>query len=118
MEKLVLKDNEEIEILNGATENCIKVPCSTTEEAAEIASKLTEENLAEFSILTEDGQICTTLTDKQLNKYTVYLTDGIAEFMLKDIDTISKRLATLEATQETQDIAITELAEMAAESEV
>lgn len=118
MAKIVLKDGKEIKILDGATENCIKVSCTTTEEVAIIAEKLTEDNLAKFSILTENGQVCAVFMDKHLDKYIVYLADGVAEFMLKDIDTISKRLATLEATQETQDIAITELAEMAAESEV
>lgn len=116
MEKIVLKDGTEIEILNGATENCIKVSCSTT-EAAEIAKKLTDNNLTEFSILTEDEQVCTILKDKQLDKYTVYLAGGVAEFVFKDVDTVSKRLTELEATQEMQDEAITELATMAVESE-
>lgn len=117
MEKVVLKDETEIEIINGATENCIKVSCSTAEEAAEIASKFTDNNLVRFSILTEDGQVCTTLTDKQLDKYTIYLTEKVAEFIFRDVDTVTKRLAELEATQEMQDEAITELAGIVAEGE-
>lgn len=115
MEKVVLKDGTEVEILDGATENSFSVLCSTDEEVAEIVDKLTEENLSEFKICNESGVECTTLMDKYVKSYTVNREENTVRFNLADVDTVLKRLAELEETQVLQDEAITELAEMAAE---
>lgn len=115
MEKVVLKNGEEIEICNGAVENCITVTCSTLEEVGTIADQLTEENLEEYKILNSAGLECCTITNKYLDSFTVYLNKGQAQFNLADVDMTEKRLKSLEETQELQDEAITELASMAAE---
>ena len=115
MEKVVLKDGTEIEILNGATENSFSVLCCTNEEVTEIVNKLTEENLSEYKILAEDGTECTTLADKYVKSYTVNTEENTVRFDLADVDTVSKRLTELEAGQELQDEAIMKLATMAAE---
>lgn len=118
MEKVVLKDGTEIEIINGATENCITVECSTLEEMGTIAGQLTDENLEQYKILNSAGLECCTLENKHLNSFTVYPDKGQVQFNLADADMVAKRLEVLEETQEVQDMAITELAEMAAEQEV
>lgn len=115
MEKVVLKNGEEIEIVNGATENCITVEASTQEEITEIVCKLTEENLEEYKILNSAGLECATIENKYVESYTVYPAKGQVQFNLADVDMVAKRLAELEATQEMQDVAISELAEMATE---
>ena len=117
MEKVVLKDGTEIEIMNGATENCITVKASTQEEITEIAGKLTEGNLETYKILNTAGLECATIENKYVDSYTVYPGKGQVQFNLADVDMVSKRLAELEATQGMQDEAITELAAMAAEGE-
>lgn len=117
MEKVVLRDGTEIEICNGAVENCITATYSTLEDVAVIVGKLTEDNLEEYKILNSAGLECCTLTNKCLESFTVYPNTSRAVFNLVDVDMIAKRLAGLEETQELQDAAITELAEMAVEQE-
>lgn len=115
MEKMILKDGEEIEIYNGAIENCITATYSTLEDVAVIVGKLTEDNLEEYKILNSAGLECCTLNNKCLESFTVYPNKGQVVFNLADVDMVEKRLGNLEATQELQDEAITELASMAAE---
>lgn len=115
MEKVVLKNGTEIEILNGATENSFSVLCCTNEEVTEIVNKLTEENMSEYKILAEDGTECTTLADKYVKSYTVNTEENTVTFKLANVDMVLKRVTALEETQALQDEAITELAEMAAE---
>lgn len=117
MEKIILKDGTEIEISNGATENIIVVEAAEHAEVAEIVEKLTEENLEKYTLLNSDGEECATFENKCLDCYVVYLGKGQVQLHLADVDMVAKRLAALEKTQEMQDEAITELAEMAAGSE-
>lgn len=118
MEKVVLKDGTEVEIINGATENCITVEASTQEEIAAIVDLLTEENLEEYKILNSDGLECATIENKYLESYIVYPTNGQVVFNIADVDMVAKRLAELEAGQELQDEAIAELAAMEAGEEM
>ena len=118
MEKIKLKDGTEIEIMNGATENCITVKISTLEEVGVIADKLTDENLEEYKILNSSGLECCTLENKHLNSFTVYTDKELTQFNLADVDMVAKRLEALESGQELQDEAIAELAAMAAGEEV
>lgn len=115
MEKVVLKDETDIEIINGATENCITVAATTHEEIITIVDMLTEENLEKYKILNSDGLECATIENKYVESYTVYPTKGQVVFNLADVDIVAKRLTELETTQEMQDEAITELATMAVE---
>lgn len=117
MEKVVLKDETEIEIINGAVENCITVNYSTLEDVGAIANQFTDENLKEYKILNSSGLECCTLENKHLNSFTVCPDKGQVQFHLTDVDMVVKRLEALEATQETQDEAITELAGIIAEGE-
>lgn len=117
MEKIVLKNGERIEIENGAIENCITVKFNNLQEVASIAEKFTETNLEEYKILNSDDLECSTMANKCLESFTIYPSTGRVVFNLKDVDMESKRLKLLEETQELQDTAIAELAEMAAEQE-
>lgn len=118
MEKIKLKDGTEIEIMNGATENCITVNCSTLEEVGVIADQLTDENLEKYKILNSAGLECATIENKHLESITIYPDKGQTQFNLADVDMVAKRLEALESGQELQDEAITELAAMAAGEEV
>lgn len=117
MEKVVLKNGEEIEIINGATENCITVNCSTLEEMKNIAGTLTDENLESYKILNSEGLECCTIENKHLESIIIYPDKGQVQFNLADVNMVAKRLEALETGQEMQDEAITELAAMAAEGE-
>lgn len=118
MEKLVLKDKTELEIKNGATENTLTMELTEENTLEVLVGVMTESNLSEYKILTANGVECTTIKDKYVKSYTVNTEENTVKFNLADVDTVAKRLAELEATQALQDEAITELAEMAAESEV
>ena len=118
MEKIILKDGTEIEILNGATENVIVVGATTHEEIVGLVDKLTEENLEEYTLLNSDGEECAMFENKCLDCYVVYPNKGQVQFNLMDVDVVAKRLAALEETQEMQDEAIIELAEIVSEGEV
>lgn len=118
MEKVVLKDGTELEIQSGATENTLTMQLTEENTLDKLVATMTEENLSEYKILTASGVECTTITDKYVKSYTVNTEENTVKFNLADVDIIAKRLAELEATQEMQDEAITELALMAAESEV
>lgn len=113
MEKIKLKDGTEIEILGGATSNSVSVQYEQLADLDSCVNVLTEDNLEEFSILNESGEVCTTLTNKYLSSISINPTDKVATFYLANVDMIAKRLAALEATQEIQDEAIVELAELA-----
>ena len=114
MEKIKLADGTEIEILGGATSNSVSVQYEQLADLDSYVDAFTEDNLEEFSILNESGEVCTTLTNKYLSSISINPTDKVALFHLADVDMIAKRLAILEATQEIQDEAIVELAEIAA----
>lgn len=113
MEKIKLADGTEIEILGGATSDSVSVQYEQLAVLDSYVNDFTEENLEEFSILNESGKVCTTMTNKYLSKISINPTDKVATFHLGNVDMIAKRLAELEATQEIQDEAIVELAEIA-----
>lgn len=117
MEKVVLKDGTELSIQNGATENSLTMPITEENNLEKLISVMTEENLAEYKILNESGEECTTIFDKYVKTYTVNTEENTVRFDLANVDAVSKRLTNLETTQELQDEAITELAEMVAEQE-
>ena len=114
MEKVVYKDGTGLEIQNGATENTLTMQLTAENTLEKLVATMTEENLSEYKILTASGVECTTIKDKYVKSYTVNTEENTVKFNLADVDTVSKRLAELEATQEMQDEAITELAAMVA----
>lgn len=109
MEKLQLSTGEQIEILNGATANSIKVEVESQESFLEIYNKLTDDNLTQISYLNETGILCAIYKDKTLASAqleTVTEEDReesklIATFTLKDIDTTKQKLKELQETVDT-----------------
>lgn len=117
-EKIVLKDGTEIEIENGASQNCIQVMLTDLDGFAELHAKFTENNLESYQIKNADGLICARLENKYLDETVVKKRDDgyLISFNLDDVDMVQKQLASLtdemygvKAGQEIQDGAIADL---------
>lgn len=125
--KIKLKDGTELNIENGATGSCIAVVTENLTIIDSYVKALTKENLSYAEILDEEGNIVLTLKNKYLSDFDgtdVKGEDGkyIVCFRLTDIYTLAERIAMLEAenaalkeSQEIQDEAIVELADIIAE---
>lgn len=110
-EKIVLKDGTEIEIENGAVENCIQVVIPDLDAFKATHGKFTEENLESYKIKNADGLTCANLRNKYLKNAVVEQAEGgfLVSFNLADVDMVEKRLLALETGQEVQDGAIDDL---------
>ena len=117
MEKLVLKDKTEIAINGGTTENQFSQVVESLADVQTVIDSLTEDNLETFELQTEDGNTLATLEYKYFSYAVVTVTDNGYNviFNLGNVDLVAKRLAQLEATQDEQDAALVELAEMVSE---
>ena len=113
MEKIKLANGTELEIMNGATIGAVTMPYETFGDVVSLTEQMTEENLSEYSILNDAGLTCTTQHDKYVSAIHIIPADKTVTFTLSDVDMVAKRLDALEQTQEIQDEAIVELAEMA-----
>lgn len=113
-EKIVLKDSTEIEIENGAVENCIQVVLTDLDRFKELHGKFSETNLESYTIQNAAGLTCATYENKYLiNAIVEKKGNGfMVSFNLADVNMVSKRLAALEAGQELQDGAITDLGDV------
>lgn len=109
MEKLKLKNGEQIEILNGASEISVKVEVTNQESFLELYNKFTDDNLTQISYLNAEGVLCAIYKDKTLHKAELEsVTDEeteesklIATFIFKDIDTTKMKLKELQETVDT-----------------
>lgn len=119
-EKIELKDGTEIEIENGAVENCVQVVLQNLDGFKELHGKFTESNLECYKILNANGLTCATLENKYLKSAVVErVKDGyLISFHLADVNMIQKQLDALKADvegvkegQELQDGAIYDLGE-------
>ena len=110
-EKIVLNDGTEIEIENGAVENCIQVMIPDLDGLKDLFGKLSEANLESYKIKNADGLTCATYENKYVkNALVEQKEDGtLVSFNLVDVDMVSKRLEALELQQEVQDGAIDDL---------
>ena len=117
MEKIVLKDKTEINVNGGTTENQFSQTVENLADAQTVIDALTEDNLETFELQTENGSTLATIENKYFSNAVVTVTeDGYnVTFNLANVDLVAKRLAQLEATQEEQDVALVELAEMVSE---
>lgn len=109
MEKLELKNGEQIEVQSGAIENSVKVLVESIDAFKELYSKLTDDNLSQISYLNEAGVLCAIYKDKTLSKAEIATeTDEetgesklITTLTFKDIDITAKKLKHLEETIDT-----------------
>lgn len=117
MEKIVLKDKTEINVNGGTTEKQFSQTVENLADAQTVIDALTEDNLETFELQTENGSTIATIENKYFSNAVVTVTeDGyIVTFNLANVDLVAKRLAQLEATQDEQDTALVELAEMISE---
>lgn len=117
MEKLALKDKTEINVNGGTTENQFSQTVTNLADAQTVIDSLTENNLETFELQTEDGNTLATIENKYFSNAVATVTEGgyTVTFNLANVDLVAKRLAQLEATQEEQDVALVELAEMVSE---
>lgn len=109
MEKLELKNGEQVEIKDGASENFFKVEVENMEEFQALRIKLTNENLSLIKFLNDAGSVCGVYEEKTLlGKFEIEeLTDEeersklIITFALADIDKMNKRMSYVEETLDT-----------------
>lgn len=117
MEKIKLLDGTIIEVNGGTTSNQFSITLENLDTLEDTIKSLTENNLETFELQTEDGNTLATLENKYFSNAVVTVTDNGYNviFNLGNVDLVAKRLAQLEATQEEQDVALVELAEMVSE---
>lgn len=113
-EKIVLKDRTEIEIENGAVENCIKVVLPDLDGFKELHGKFSEANLENYTIQNAAGLTCAIYEKKYLVNALVEQKENgfLVSVNLADVDMVSKRLDALEAGQQLQDGAISDLGDV------
>ena len=127
MDKIKLKDGTELNIEIGATESCIAVVTNDLTIVDTYVKSFTKDNLVKAEILDEDGNVILILKNKYLFGFDGTDVKGeddnyIVCFRLLDVYTLEERIAMLEAenaelkaSQEIQDEAIIELADIIAE---
>lgn len=117
MEKLVLKDATEIQVEGGTTEKWFTQTVESLADAQAVIEVLTEDNLESFELQNEDGETLATIENKYFLSATITVVEGgySVVYNLGNVDLIEKRLSALEASQEEQDEALVELAEMITE---
>ena len=124
--KIKLKDGTELNIENGATGGCIAVVTEDLTIIDAYIKALTKENLSKAVVVDESEEVILTIKDKYLLGFdgtqVIESTDFIVCFRLADVYTFEERIAMLEAenealkaSQEIQDEAIVELADIIAE---
>lgn len=97
MEKIRLKDKTEFSISPASSVNQIIILKGEL-TIDEVKSKMTEDNLSEYEILSEAGNVTGAYKDKEVVSMNMIEpdTDSII-FNLKDVDMIQKRLRLLES---------------------
>lgn len=114
MEKIILKNKTEIQVKGGTTEFQFSQIVNNLADAQTVIESLTEDNLEAFELQNEDGEILATIENKYFASATVTTSDEgyNVTYKLANVDLVEKRLNQLETTQEEQDEALVELAEM------
>lgn len=115
-DKLILKDNTEIELEAGASLGALQV--ASADRAAMLATwqQLTPDNLSNVRVKNGDGLTVGTYTDLVLvSETSVVAADGsiLTTYSLREKTADERRLDALEAGQEVQDGAIEDLGAVA-----
>ena len=112
MDKIILKNKNEIEVVQMPSIGSITVNLSDVAALQSLKDSLTEDNLTEVKTTNEAGLTVGNYEDLILNPdWTVRWTDdGIqATFGLREMTETERRLSELEAGQQVQDGAISDL---------
>ncbi len=114
-EKLILSNNEEINIESGSSLSDMKVLSETKYDMVSTWESLTEENLKHIEIQNEDGIVIGNYDNILLESETSTIqSDGkiLTSFHLREkteIEILRERIEQLESGQEVQDGAISDL---------
>lgn len=114
---MILKDGTIIELEAGASLGALQVKSADRTAMAATWELLTEANLAEVQIKNSEGLTVGSYTDLVLvSETSIVATDGsvLTTYSLREKTAEEKRLDALEAGQDVQDGAITELADIVA----
>lgn len=109
---MTLKDGTVIELEAGASLADVRVSAADRSTMAATWAKLTPDNLTEVAIKNSDGLVCGTYTDLVLvSETSTVAADGsvLTSYHLREKTSEEKRLDALEAGQEVQDGAISDL---------
>lgn len=95
--KIKLKDGTTYAIQDNTTENSLEIQVNTLEEFNTIHAQFTDNNLAEFNILTDSNEITAIYKNKSLKTVTVTTaTDGyLINIALTDVE-VTKKIEGLE----------------------
>lgn len=116
-DKLILKDGTIIELEAGASLAALQVKATDRTEMGATWARLTPENLAEVQVQDGNGLTDWNYTDLMLvSETSIVAADGsvLTTYSLREKTAEEKRLDALEAGQDVQDGAITELADIVA----
>lgn len=91
MEKIKLKDQTEISVEGGMTQNSFEVIVVGYDKMKELYESLTDDNLSEFQVINDAGLVCATLKNKRVStKRTFEIIEGTENLKvtvsLTDID--------------------------------
>ncbi len=117
MEKIRLSNGNTYEIEGGASEFYFTMMFGTLEEIIPVILDFTEENMSSVEFLVETDQVCGEYKNKYLDRAEIIpQKDGSYRvgFVVANVDMVEKRLLNIESSQELQDEAIVELANIVA----
>ena len=119
-DKIILKDGTELEINQGGNTGMAVISFNSLEEFVLTAKKLTPANLEQYQLLNHAGLVAANPENKECRSVGLDLTWDDASkitavkaaFQIADVDMVAKAIKELQAGQEVQDGAITELADV------
>ena len=122
MDKIILKNENIIEIEESSNGESFRKIFSDTQEYLTTLEKLTPENLSAYQVQNSEGLTCANPVNKECltqNVTALWSADGIlagvdVTFNITDVDMSAKAVRDLQAGQQTQDGAITDLGETVA----
>lgn len=125
-DKIVLKDGTVIEVNQAGNTDMFQMSITSMEELQTVLDKLTPDNLEQYQIQNQAGAVVANPVNKEclscsldlIRNDSGVITEITATFVITDMDMIAKAIRELRESQEVQDGAIIEIAEMVAGGDV
>lgn len=119
MDKIILKNGDNIEIEESSNGGNFRKTFTDTQEYLTTLEKLTPENLSAYQVQNSEGLTCANSVNKECltqNVTALWSADGIlagldVTFNITNIDMLAKAVRDLQAGQQTQDGAISDMGE-------
>lgn len=119
MDKIILKNGDNIEIEESSNGGSFRKTFTDTQEYLTTLEKLTPENLSAYQVQNSEGLTCANPVNKECltqNVTVLWSADGIlagldVTFNITNIDMLAKAVRDLQAGQQTQDGAISDMGE-------